>query len=331
MGDSAEILVARAAELIDLSVPGGGLVSLWLERLTPHTQRAYAGDLAAFGRFVGCGPSRAVDGLLQLEQGPANELVLRYRTAMEGRGLAPATVARRLAAIRSMVELGRTLGYCSIEILIGDPKVEKYRDTRGPGEEGVKAMMSALRSAAESPPADPRTHEHQSVRDLALVRLLKALMLRRSSATRLDLADLDLDADPPSAMIYTKGKRDQRRFTLPPGVVESLRAWIAVRGDAPGPLFVRLDRARARDELPRPLDGRTVARIVQGLGERAGVRRRVTPHQLRHHGITTALDRGKTIPEVMALSGHADPKTLMIYADRIKDAAGDVARLLDEE
>ena len=116
---------------------------------------------------------------MQLDGGGANELVLRYRHAMTQRGLAPATIARRLAAIRSMVRLARTLGYCTFTIEIDDPKVQKYRDTRGPGLDGWKAMRTTAEALAERKP-EGTSHEHQAVRDLALVRLMRNQALRPS-------------------------------------------------------------------------------------------------------------------------------------------------------
>ena len=79
------------------------------------------------------------------------------------------------------------------------------------------------------------------------------------------------------------------------------------------------------------MTGKAVWLIVRSIGRQAALSRPTHPHALRHQGITDALAGGFTIPEVMDLSGHADPRTLMIYNDRLRDSAGDVAGYLARE
>ena len=83
----------------------------WLAGRSPRTLRAYAGDLDHFARFAGAGSGgHAVDLLLGMSHGQANACVLAYRNAMTDGGLAAATIARRLAALRSVVKCARTSG-----------------------------------------------------------------------------------------------------------------------------------------------------------------------------------------------------------------------------
>lgn len=321
-------LVPVAPDPIDLTVPGAGrLVEAFLTGRTEATRKAYAGDLMAFGRFCGRGPVEAIDGLIQLDGGPANELVMRWRNAMVDRGLSPATIARRLAAVRSIVRDGRTLGYCTFSIEIRDPEVQKYRDTRGPGLEGWRAMRTTAEALAERKP-EGTSHPHQAARDLALVRLIRGLALRRSSAVRIDLADLELSAEKSTVWVYVKGKRDKVLRTIPPGVVGDLRRWLDLRGEEPGPLFIRLDRAAG--EWSR-ISGTTVYNVVRRLGRRAGLKRDVRPHGLRHEAITAAARKGYRMDEVQEFAGHSDPRTTSLYIERERDAAGKVAGGIDED
>lgn len=314
-------------------VAGGPRLSLlesFLESMSPQTRRAYDADLRAFGRFAGSTSHVAVGWLLSLDGGPANEIVLRYRTAMTESKLSPATIGRRLAAVRSVVRMARMLGVVSWSIEVSDPKVQKYRDTRGPGLSGWRAMRSTAEAMADGGLPLRNVHPHQGARDLALVQLLRGLALRRSSAVRLDLADVELEGDDPCVHIFEKGKAQKVRRSLSAGPAESLRAWIALRGDWPGPLFHRLDRA-AGASTPARLDGSSVWRIVRALGHRAGLTRQVRPHGLRHEAITAAIEKGASLPDVQVFAGHADPRTTMLYYDRTRNAAGQVAKLIDGE
>jgi integrase len=177
----------------------------------------------------------------QCRNGPAGHET-RYRKGQceEARKLAPATIARRVAALRSVVKLARTLGRITWAIDIPSPRAEAYRDTRGPGLAGWKAMLAAVKKQTATP---------KGKRDLALLRLIHDLGLRRGEVVALDRADLDLEAG--TVAVIGKGKTEKVNLTLNPQTVMALTDWVAARGDWAGPLFVRLDRA-ARPGHPGP-------------------------------------------------------------------------------
>src|SRR4051794_11483915 len=87
------------------------LVEAFLSGRKPTTPLAYRNYLEAFARFVGMpAPGPAVELLISGTAGQANAAALAYRAHLLSRRLAPATVARRLAALRSMIKLARTVG-----------------------------------------------------------------------------------------------------------------------------------------------------------------------------------------------------------------------------
>ncbi len=126
--------------------------------------------------------------------------------------------------------------------------------------------------------------------------------------------------------VIGKGKTEAVRLTLPRPTRAALAGWLADRGDGPGPLFVRLDRARAGPA--GRLTGEAVRRIVAALGRKAGLARVVRPHGLRHQAITAALDAGRDVRDVRKFSRHAKLETVLIYDDSRRDVAGDIASLV---
>jgi integrase/recombinase XerC len=299
------------------ALPDGAarLLAAFLSGRSPRTLRAYRGDVADFARWCGCEtPGAAVQLLRAGGAGRANETALAYRAHMAERGLAAATVARRLAALRSLVRMGRLLGACSFSLEVEAPQVEPLRDSRGPGVAGVKALLDEL---ARRPAGPARS------RDTALVRALYDLGLRRAEACDLDVEGLDLAAG--CCWILGKGRRQRERLTLPRPTRAALSAWLADRGGAPGPLFVALDRAHRGHRLT----GAAVYAVVRGLGEAAGVRAR--PHGWRHAAITQAL--GATNGDVRAVqrfSRHKDIRIIQRYDDSRADLAGGVAKRVAE-
>jgi integrase/recombinase XerC len=129
-------------------------------------------------------PGAAVEALLRGGQGPANETVRAYRSAMVDAGAAPATINRRLSSLRSLVSLANEFGAVSFEICTKNVRSERYRDTRGP----EPSLMGTLLAYAKNQP-----HAAKAARDVAIFLLLGyGLALRRAEVVGLDLADLDL-------------------------------------------------------------------------------------------------------------------------------------------
>lgn len=90
---------------------GEYLYAAFLAGRSKHTRDAYTRDLADFAAFVEAGSSCvAIGHVLSLAAGDANGVLLAYRSHMSGAGLTPATINRRLSAIRSAVKLARPLG-----------------------------------------------------------------------------------------------------------------------------------------------------------------------------------------------------------------------------
>jgi integrase/recombinase XerC len=288
------------------------LLTVWLAGKSPRTVAAYRADLEAFAAWAGA-PTMpaALEAFLALPHGDANANALRYRGAMTDAGLAPATVNRRLAALRSVVQLARMTGRVAWTLECPSVEATKYRDTRGPGLTAFRAMVAVAERGTDA----------KSRRDLALLRVLFDLGLRREEAVSCDLAHYDRTAG--TLAIMGKRRRDRAAVTVPAAARAALEAWIAVRGEAPGPLFVPLSRAGIGERLT----GRSVARIVAAVAARAGVGH-VRPHGLRHSGITALLDVGSTLQDVQKFSRHRDVRTLMIYDDNRSDVAGKMAAML---
>lgn len=302
------------------------VLDAWLAGRNPNTLRGYRFDLTDFARFLkikGPDPAAAIETLLSAGPGQGNRIALAYRAHLLGRQLAPATVARRIAALRSLVKLGRQLGRINWTLDVEGPRTRSYRDTRGPGLEGWRRIRSKALQLAD---------QVDGKRNLAIIRLLHDLALRRGEVVRMDLRDVDLDAgDWGEVTIIGKGRTEPERISLNRPTCDALRAWIEARGPKAGPLFIRLDPATSPAMLER-LSGDAVERMVKRLSRRAGLSRPAAPHGLRHQGVTRALDLANgDVRRVRKFSRHAKLDTLLLYDDNRRDEAGTIARLLGDD
>jgi integrase/recombinase XerC len=233
---------------------------------------------------------------------------------MLDQGLAPSTINRRLACLRSLVKLARTLGWITWGLEVPNCRHRPYRDTRGPSLDQVRRLLAAL---------DLR-RDAKGLRDRAMVLLLFDLALRRGEVVALDLEDLDLEGS--AIDVVGKGCRQPDRLTLPTRTRAALAAWVDTRGSSPGPLFFNFDRARKG----RRLTATSLYRIVRQLGRQVDVEAR--PHGLRHAAITRALDRTSgDVRAVQRFSRHRNLQTVVTYDDSRQDLGGKVAALVASE
>jgi integrase/recombinase XerC len=295
------------------------LIAAYTAGRNPRTLVAYQQDLEQFRLYLGGDSVESViAAFLQLSSGAANATALSYRAHLIERKLTPATINRRLASLRSLVKLARLLGFVFWQIEIPGLPTEAYRDTRGPGRDGFRRLLDEL---------DREPNDQTALRARAILRLLYDLGLRRGEVVALDVGDYDRERV--SLNVLGKGRREKSVLSLAPPTKEALDAWLTVRGDETGPLFINFDRSQKGSLRLTP---HSIYRIVRGLGERAGIK--TAPHGLRHTAITEAIKaaqaNGIGLEEVLDFSRHRDVKVMMIYRDRERNVQGKLTALVAE-
>lgn len=298
--------------------PAVDLVEMVLAGLSDQTRAGYRKDLDALAGFLGlAGPADAVARLLALGRGEVNAVAAAWNSDQLARGISPATVRRRFAAVARVFKAGRRFNLTGVTPEAELPRTEALRDTTGPGKRGWDRMLAVAEAGAGAGRPD-------GVRNLAVVVLLHDRGLRRGELAGIDWPG-DFDAGRPGVQILGKGKREKVWLTVSDRAADAVKAWVASRGDWPGPLFTRCDPAA---KVPERLTGHGVNDLVKALARRAGLPRIVRAHGLRHQAVTEALDQGWGVRDTMQFSRHVDPRTVMAYDDRRKDVGGEIAKAL---
>lgn len=273
---------------------------------SPNTRRAYEKDLKDFFMFIAKRePERdLVLAFLHLEQKQAVAAVLNYKAHLINKRLAEATVNRRLAAIKSMVSMGRKLGVCgyALEDIKGE-KLETYRDTTGVNAGDYAKVLTLIdRSTLKG------------MRDYAILRLLWDNALRLNEVYSLDVSDFD--ASFRTLQILGKGKGLQKvGVDLSAKTTEAIVDWIIASGKSAklrDPLFTSL----AYHGYGQRLTGESIRKLVKQMCQAAGITKTMSPHRVRHSAITTVLDKNNgNFREAQKFSRHSDPRTLIRYDD----------------
>ena len=259
--------------------------------LAAHTVSAYLGDLERWLAAV-------------WEQGartPSDVTPEQLRIWVYGlreAGLAPTSVRRAQSAVRTY------FGF-----LIGEGRVQADPTERLATPKVVRRLPEFLtreevRRLLEAPDESSRLHW----RDRAILELLYASGMRVSELTELRLASLDFEEG--FATVFGKGSKER---LVPVGgpALRALRRYLADlrpsldRGKGMGRVFLN-----ARGD---PLRRESVWALVRVSADRAGIRKKVTPHTLRHTFATHLVEGGADLAAVQELLGHADISTTQIY------------------
>lgn len=264
-----------------------GFLALLAARRSPRTVEAYTRDLNALAKWLGRPPATVTTPELE-----------RYLAELRATGLSGATIARRVAAIRSFFRHLVLLGARA-----DNPAAELDLPRRAPRLPRTLSPSEAERLVEAAAGTTPR-----DLRDRALVELLYGSGLRVSEAVGLDRAAVDLE----NRIVRCIGKgRKERLVPVGRRAVESLRRYVS-RGRP------YLDRRR-RPELFLNAQGGPLTRagaflILRRLAEKAGLEpERVHPHLLRHSFATHLLEGGADLRSVQEMLGHADLATTELY------------------
>lgn len=175
-----------------------------------------------------------------------------------------------------------------------------------------------------------RDKKPAGARDAALLSLLYGCGLRRAEVAALALSDYNST----DGTLKISGKRNKQRLVpVVGGAANAVNAWLAVRGDSPGALFVATKKGgklRLTPDSTGLIPGMTAQAIYLLLIERAkqcGVAP-FSPHDFRRTFVGDLLDRGADIATVQKLAGHANVTTTARYDRRGETAKRRAAELL---
>jgi integrase/recombinase XerC/integrase/recombinase XerD len=267
------------------------------------TREAYASDCRQFAAWAaGLGVDPADVDVRTLR---------RYAASLSESGIAPTTIARRLAALRGLFRIQMEIGARHdnpAELLSSPKKAQRLPHVLKAGE--VAALLDSI------PATTPL-----ELRDRALFELAYACGLRAEELVSLDLEAVDFDSE--SVRVEGKGGRT-RLIPVGEHALGALERYLArgrpalaAEGERAG------DRPLFLSKSGRRLSTSDVRRRLSGWARRAMARSpalaRAHPHALRHSFATHLLDGGADLRAIQELLGHATISTTQVYT-RVESA-----------
>ncbi len=262
--------------------------------LSENSLAAYARDLTRFAQTAA--ESGSPDPF-------STSVILRHLDTLYASGLASRSIARHLAALRNFFRYLLAEGKMDADptTLLRSPRQSRTLPNYLSGNE-IERLL-------ESPDLSKQT----GIRDRAMLELLYATGVRVSELCQAELSDVNLEL----GVLRVSGKGGKQRL-VPIGrpALSALRVYLETA--RPALLKGRVSRYLFVTARGGPLTRQAFWKLLARYGRKAGLRRRLTPHVIRHSFATHLLERGADLRSVQTLLGHADISTTQVYTHVVR-------------
>jgi integrase/recombinase XerD len=260
--------------------------------LAKNTLLAYSRDLKAYVEYLKTGNIKQPDAVTR-------EQVTNFMYALKKRGLSTTSICRALAAVKMFHRFLVRENFAKEDPtnLVETPKVWK----RVPEVLSQKEMEAIINAAQGKKP--------QMIRDYAILELFYASGMRVSELVELKVSGINLDA----GYIRCIGKGSKERL-IPIGkksrqalavYCQKVRPKYEVRSGGAEQLFL--------SRLGKRITRQSIWKLIKDYARKAGIKKNIKPHTLRHTFATHLLEHGADLRSVQEMLGHSDISTTQIY------------------
>ena len=251
-----------------------------------HTLRAYVRDILDFELFL----QKKQQTFLNTDKYDIRE----FLEELNKKKLSKATVARKFTVLRSFYKflvINNIIKENPLEVMKGPKKDKKIPSFLTENE--IQNLLSL---------------QNIKLRDRAIIELLYSCGLRVGELTSLNIKNIDFISN--TITVIGKGKKE-RIIPIGDTCLTTIRNYINERYklglsyNIESPVFLNNNAKR--------LNQRTARRVLHKLSIKAGIKKKVSPHTLRHTFATHILDNGCDIRSVQEMLGHKNLSTTQIY------------------
>jgi integrase/recombinase XerC len=266
------------------------LSSLGGRNVSPHTIKAYSGDLQLFAAYVGSRKFEEIDHVT----------VRGFLSSLYAKGLGKTSVARSLAAVRSLYRWLAQEGIVEQNpaALVSTPKLPK----KLPRVPTVEEMNSVLDGNMPEIASFPE-------RDRLMLELLYGCGIRNSELVGINVDDIRVSTE--AILIRGKGKKE-RYVPFGDAVTSALAKYFPAR-QLVFSEFRKNTPALLVNQRGGRLTTRSVGRIIKNIAVAKGLSADVHPHTLRHAFGTHMLEEGADLRAIQEMLGHERLSTTQRY------------------
>lgn len=275
----------------------------WLateKKAASNTLSSYLRDIRQFLDYL------SLNGMIPERAGQA--VLEQYTKYLTAQGKSLATVTRSIASLKSFYQ------YLLIEGYVTSNPAKSITPVRA--ERKLPQILTS--KEVDLFLEQPECNDAKGYRDKAMLELLYATGIRVSELINLDLCNLNLSA----SIIRCENRGKERIIPLYPSAVralaeyvEKIRPQMLEQPDEPA-LFVNLNGRR--------MSRQGFWKIIKFYQDKAGIKKDITPHTLRHSFAAHLLENGADLRSIQEMLGHADISSTQIYTQVVGQKLKDV-------
>jgi integrase/recombinase XerC len=279
--------------------------------LAPNTRKNYLIDIGQFQKFIEKNYAPALDSGSESLKNIDHLMIRAFLGSLYREKLKKVTMSRKVTALKTF------FNYLLREGMVKNNPAEMIQAPRG--EKYIPVFLSI--DEMEALLKTEGTPGEVLLREKAIVELFYSSGVRLSELLGLNMGDIDFS----QGLMKVRGKgRKERIVPIGDPALAALRDYIESRGDLSGggrhrgsndPVFAGKKGVR--------LNARTVARILDKMVVMSGLKRKISPHVLRHTFATHMMEAGADLRAIQELLGHESLSTTQKYT------SVSVGRLLD--
>ena len=259
--------------------------------LAKNTLESYGRDLKSFFCFLSNSNCTNPTNVSRTD-------IVSYLLHLQNNGKAVSTISRNLASIRSFYHF-----------LIEEQVVKKdpCSDLESPRQEKKLPEILTI-SEVDLLLSQPNQLEVTGIRDKAMLEVIYATGIRVSELVSLNKVDINID----SGYLRCRGKGNKERI-VPLGKIAVKNLYYYLEKSRPKLVKIESEDAFFVNHHGKRLTRQGFWKIIKKYAELAKIKRKITPHTLRHSFATHLLENGADLRSVQEMLGHADISTTQIY------------------
>ena len=266
------------------------------KKCSKNTLDAYLRDVNQFMLYCSQNGAKSVENI-------SDEYITKYIEYLTFLGKSDSTKSRVVASLHSYFNFLISQG-----IIDSDPT----KDIKGPKTARkipeileAKEIMHLL--------SQPDGSDYKSIRDRAMLELLYATGIKVSELIELSISDVNLQI----GIIHMHNSKHERIIPLYPAANKHLTEYCTIAR----PALVQNDQ---EERLFTNMNGQPMSRqgfwkIIKHYADKAGIKKDITPHTLRHSFAAHLLENGAQLKDIKDMLGHSDISSTQIYAHLIKN------------
>lgn len=265
------------------------------------TLQSYRRDIQQFYNYI-------VSNGITAFQSVSGDVIGKYMNSLRRDGKSSATVSRFVASIRGFYKYLVSQSLVQFNPAAGiKPEREKKQLPEILTDEEVTLLLR-----------QPALMDFKGYRDKAMLEILYATGIRVSELISLNIEDVNTDI----SVLYCRSDSKSRAIPIYPAAVKAVKEYlfeargVLVEIGSGSPLFVNMGGSR--------LTRQGFWKIIKQYTEQANIKKRITPHTLRHSFAAHLLENGADLKSIQEMLGHADISSTQVYAQIVKSRFRDV-------